>query len=112
MDLESAINVYTYKYAFRQCLANEEMMRADALAHALYSRDSTSFWKDVRKMASANIPLATKVGDAVYADITAMWQAHFSELLNSVHDISSKSFVCEHVDAVFDTDTDTEKSLF
>ena len=29
-----------------------------------------------------------------------MWQAHFSELLNSVHDISSKSFVCEHVDAV------------
>ena len=90
-----------FKYAFRQCRANEEMMRADALAHALYSRDSTSFWKDVRKMASAKIPLATKVGDAVgNADITAMWQAHFSELLNSVHDISSKSFVCEHVDAV------------
>ena len=90
-----------FKYAFRQCRANEEMMRADALAHALYSRDSTSFWKDVRKMASAKIPLATKVGDAVGTDdITAMWQAHFSELLNSVHDISSKSFVCEHVDAV------------
>ena len=90
-----------FKYAFRQCRANEEMMRADVLAHALYSRDSTSFWKDVRKMASAKIPLATKVGDAVgTADITAMWQAHFSELLNSVHDISSKSFVCEHVDAV------------
>ena len=90
-----------FKYAFRQCHANEEMMRADALAHALYSRDSTSFWKDVRKMASAKIPLATKVGDAVgNDDITAMWQAHFSELLNSVHDISSKSFVCEHVDAV------------
>ena len=64
---------------------NEEMMRADALAHALYNRDSTSFWKDVRKMASNKIPLATKVGDAVgTADITAMWQAHFSELLNSV----------------------------
>ena len=29
-----------------------------------------------------------------------MWQAHFSELLNSVHDTRSKSFVCEHVDAV------------
>ena len=89
------------EYAFRQCRANEEMMQADVLAHALYSRDSTSFWKDVRKMASAKIPLATKVGDAVgTADITAMWQAHFSELLNSVQDISSKSFVCEHVDAV------------
>ena len=52
-------------------------------------------------MASSKIPLATKVGDAVgNADITAMWQAHFSELLNSVYDTSSKSFVCEHVDAV------------
>ena len=52
-------------------------------------------------MASSKIPLATKVGDAVgTADITAMWQAHFSDLLNSVHDTSSKSFVCEHVDAV------------
>ena len=77
------------------------MMRADALAHALYNRGSTSFWKDVRKIASTKIPLATKVGDAVdNADITAIWQAHFSELLNSVHDISSKNFVCDHVDAV------------
>ena len=90
-----------FKYAFRQCLTNEEMMRADAVAHALYNRDSTSFWKDVRKMASSKIPLATKVRDAVgNADITAMWQAHFSEILNSVHFTSSKSFVCEHVDAV------------
>ena len=42
------------------CRANEEMMRDDALAHALhvYSRDSTSFWKDVRKMANTKIPLA------------------------------------------------------
>ena len=90
-----------FKYAFRQCRANENMMRADALSHALYSRDSTSFWKDVRKMASTKIPLTIKVGDAVgTADSTAMWQTHFSELLNSVHDTSSKSFVCEHVDAV------------
>ena len=90
-----------FKYAFRQCRANEEMMRADALAHAQYNRDSTSFWKDVRKMASSKIPLTTKVGDALgNADITAMWQAYFSKLLNSVNDTSSKSFVCEHVDAV------------
>ena len=32
--------------------------------------------------------------------IFAMWQAHFSKLLNSVHDTSSKSFVWEHVVAV------------
>ena len=80
--------------------ANEEMTRANALAHALY-RDSTSFWKEFRKMASSKIPLAIKVGDAVgNADITAMWQAHFSELLNIVYNTSSTNFVCEHVDAV------------
>ena len=53
-------------------------------------------------MASTKISLTTKVGDAVCTVyITAMWQAHFSELLNSVHDTGSKSFVCEHVDAVW-----------
>ena len=52
-------------------------------------------------MASSKISLATNVGEAVgNADITAIWQAYFSKLLNSVHDTSSKSFVCEHVDAV------------
>ena len=51
------------------------MMRTDALAHALYSRDSTSCWKDVRKMASTTckISLASKVGDAVgIVDITVI----------------------------------------
>ena len=66
------------------------------MAHSLKSKDSTSFWKDVRK-----IPLASKVGDAVDSDeITVMWQTHYSELFNSVHDTSSKSFVSEHIDAV------------
>ena len=99
---ESAYNhLLRFKYAFRQCRANEDMMRADALAHSLKSKDSTSFWKDVRKMANSKIPLASKVGDAVgSAKITDMWQTHYSELLNSVHDTSSKSFVSEHIDAV------------
>ena len=74
-----------FKYTFRQFEEFEEMMRADALAHALYNRDSTSFWKDVRKMASTKISLATIVGDAVgIVDITVMWQTHFSELLNMI----------------------------
>ena len=54
-----------FKYAFRQCRANEDMMRADALAHSLKSKESTSFWKNVRKIANSKIPLASKVGDAV-----------------------------------------------
>ena len=53
-----------FKYAFRQCRANGDMMRF-SLAHSLKSKDSTSFWKGVRKMANSKIPLASKVGDAV-----------------------------------------------
>ena len=52
-------------------------------------------------MANSKIPLASNVGDAVgSAKITDMWQTHYSELLNSVHDTSSESFVSEHIDAI------------
>ena len=52
-------------------------------------------------MTSSNIPLASKVGDAVSNEqITDMWQHHFSEILNSIHNTDSKSFVCDHIDSV------------
>ena len=52
-------------------------------------------------MTSSNIPLASKVGDAVGNEqITDMWYHHFSEILNSVHNTDSKSFVCDHIDSV------------
>ena len=54
-----------FKYALRQCQNNDEIMRADALARSLYCKDSVSFWKGVRGMNCNNIPLTTKVGDAV-----------------------------------------------
>ena len=73
-----------FKYVLRQCRANEEMMRADELAHTLSSRDSTSFWKDVGKMANNKVPLASKVENAVSNhEITDMWKIHFSDLLKS-----------------------------
>ena len=61
--------------------------------------DSVAFWKDVRKLNSSSIPLATKVGDAVgNKDITHLWQKHVSTLLNSVHNTDSKEFVSEHIE--------------
>ena len=54
-----------FKYTLRHCRANETMMRADALANALKIQNSTAFWKDVQMMTNSNIPLASKVGDAV-----------------------------------------------
>ena len=50
-------------------------------------------------MASSKIPLATKVGGAVGDEqIFKMWHHNFSDLLNSVHNTDSKSFVSEHID--------------
>ena len=90
-----------FKYALRQCRSSEEMMRADALALSLRNKDFTSFWKDVSKMANSKVPLASKVGDSVGSvEITDMRQTRFSDLLNSVHNIDSKNFVCELIDAV------------
>ena len=75
------------------------MHRADALTLSLKDRNSTSFWKDVQKMATSKIPLATKVGGAIGDEqISDMWHHHFSDLLNSVHNTDSKSFVSEQID--------------
>ena len=79
-----------FKYALRQCRSNKEMMRADALALLLKNKDSTSFWKDVSKIANSKVPLASKVADSVGSvEITDRWQNHFSDLLNSVPNIDS-----------------------
>ena len=80
-----------FKYALRWCRAIEDMHPADALAQSLKERNSTSFWKDVHKMASSKIPKATKVGGAVDDEqISEMWHHHFSDLLNNVHNTDSK----------------------
>ena len=90
---------HQYKYALRLCRAKKDMHRADALALSLKDRNSASFWKDVRKVASSKISLATKVGGAIGDEqISDMWHHSFSELLNSVHNTNSKSFISEHID--------------
>ena len=82
-----------FKYAVRKCRANKQIMRADTLAHVLYNRQSTSFWKDVRKMTSSKVSFATKVGDAVDNDqITDMWRQHFSKLPNCVYNSESACY--------------------
>ena len=88
-----------FKYALRCCRANEDMHRAEALAQSLKDRNSTSFRKDVQKMSSSKIPLATKVGGSVGDEqISEIQHHHFSDLLNSAHNTDSKSFVSEHID--------------
>ena len=49
-------------------------------------------------MRDSDVLLATKVGDAVGdANISKLWQDHFSTLLNSVQNNKSKTYVCESI---------------
>ena len=50
-------------------------------------------------MPTGKVSLATKVGGAIGDEqISDMWHHHFSDLLNSVLNTDSKSFVFEHID--------------
>ena len=52
-------------------------------------------------MANSKDPLASKVENAVgNHEINDMWEVHFFNLLNSVHNTDSKGFVSNHIDAV------------
>ena len=68
-----------FKYALRQCQANEEVVRADAMARAISGKDTVSFWKSVNKTKSQSVPLASNVNGANgQTDIADMWSAHYS----------------------------------
>ena len=98
-DMDMRTTRLRFKYALRQCRCDEEQNRTDALARSLHCKDTTDFWKGVRGIKDSRVPLATKVGDAVGdANITKLWQDHFSALLNSVQNEGSKPFVCESID--------------
>ena len=67
----------------------------------LFSHYIVSFWKDVKKLNSSSIPLATKVGDVVgNRNITHLWQEHFSTLLTGVQNTDSREFVSEHTEHI------------
>ena len=57
-------------------------------------KDSYSFWKDIRHIDNAKIPLASKINDCVGdADICKMWQDHYQSLLSSVKNLEHKTSV-------------------
>ena len=84
-----------FKYALRFCVRNEKDLRAKALADKFANnpRNLAIFWKEVRKLNS-NPPLAQSVGSVSgEANIASMWKNHFSDILNSVNNDSSKNYV-------------------
>ena len=74
-----------FKYALRQCVASEEMARADSMAKKLAEHDTVAFWKEIRKIYNKKVPLATSIaGVSGEQGISEMWKTHYSDLLNCV----------------------------
>ena len=83
-----------FKRALRQCKSDSSRLTADVLAKSLLHKDDKSFWKEIKKCNNTNTPLASTINNAAGGkDIVNMWKEHFSNILNSSKDSSSKEFV-------------------
>ena len=83
-----------FKYVLRKCKSNKDINAANVLANKLLAKDDKGFWKEIKKMNTTNVPLANCVdGVTGSKNISSQWKAHFSNILNSSHDISSKESV-------------------
>ena len=69
-----------FKSILKHCQRNEDSLRANALAKSYMQKDSYSFWKDIKHIDNAKIPLASKIND-------------YQSLLNSVKNLEHKTSV-------------------
>ena len=100
-----------FKYALRFCLKNEKDLRAKALADKFAGnpRNSTAFWKEVRKLNS-DPPLAQSVGGVTgEVNVADMWKNHFAAILNSVNNDSMKDIVLNEIN---NSNTGTSTTAF
>ena len=69
--------------------------QADAIAKKFLLNDSISFCKDVKKLGMVGSDVLASTVDSVTGDdnICEMWHDHYSNLLNSNSDTTSKSYV-------------------
>ena len=83
-----------YKSVLKHCQRKEDSLRANALAKSYMPKDSYSFWKDIKHIDNAKIPLASKINDCVGdTDICKMWQDHYQSLLDNVKSLEHKTFI-------------------
>ena len=62
------------------------MVRADAMAKSLHSKDVSTFWENVSKTYKKGVPIANVVNGANSpSSICDMWKVQFESLLNSVN---------------------------
>ena len=92
-----------FKYAQKVAKRNEDTFRADAMAATFDTGDIKGFWKCVKGHNTRPIAHSNKVDNASGPkEIASMWQKHYKNLFNSVHDSKEKSEVlsyCQNINA-------------
>ena len=89
------------KNVLKHCQHNEDSLRANALARSYMKKDSYSFWKDIKHIDKAEIPLASKINNCVSdTDICKMWQDHYQSLLNSVKSLEHKTSITNTLSSI------------
>ena len=86
-----------FKSVLKHCQRKEDSLRANTLAKSCMQKDSYSFWKDIKHIDNAKIPLVSKINDCVGdTDICKMWQDHYQSLLNSTTSNIGVSIISLH----------------
>ncbi len=75
-----------FKLKFRDCLRNEDSMKADAIDLKLWNKEQDEFESKVNALNNKKALLANTVnGCTGSSDIAEMWRKHFMGLFNSVN---------------------------
>ena len=91
------------KLKFRECLRNEDSMKADAIALKLRNKEQGEFWRKVNALNNKKAPLANTVnGCTGSSDIAGMWRKHFMGLFNSVNNSTHREYVMDRLSEVSD----------
>jgi hypothetical protein len=82
-----------FKLTLRQCKKQNERNIADSLARKLLSKDTHSFWKNIKNINhSNNLPAATTIsGVNGMSIICNKWQDYYNGILNGSNEPSIKS---------------------
>ena len=90
-----------FKLVLRNCKSGQLKTSADTLALKFLSKDSKSFWKDIKKHTSCEASIASTVnGISGQVNIADMWHDHFKNLLNSSQCISNKPYVLDAINSI------------
>ena len=101
-----------FKSALRYCQVNEDDMRSNAFAKSLMDKDLNSFWRGIRKVNNAKIPLASTVENCVdELSICDMWKTHYESLLNSVQSCDLKTEISNKTDHSIQTITECTRKF-